>query len=391
MDIHSVKRARAPSDSSSLSTDSNSIHPSKSSRTIPSSTISESELLPGTAAPSNPPLLCSLPPTCHRQPTPLANTNELEKHYAKFHAHVCEYERCGCVFTDARLLELHQTECHDPIAALRKDRGEKIFQCHIPAPTCGRNFLTPKARRLHLIQAHGYPKEYFFAVTNKGIGGLLRKWGEGASMIRKEWKPRENKGDDKGKYRDDRMDEDNDDEDEDEAEEEEEESDSNEQEDEVGKDYVDLEATPRLLPRTTGIYSPNSSVSSSKTHRHQRDAMSPDSNATSLDALANSMESLTLVPDSVRFGKGGKKAGFAPNPHRGAHRGMARGRGGRGGIIPVNAQHTGVSATGQAQQGASGHSEHGDAQVRGGGRGRGIHRPPRVRGRGRGRGFLQGA
>lgn len=56
--------------------------------------------------------------------------------------------------------------------------------------------MTPKARRLHLIQAHGYPKEYFFAVTNKGVGGLLRKWGEGASMVRKEWKPRVKQGQD---------------------------------------------------------------------------------------------------------------------------------------------------------------------------------------------------
>ncbi|KAH9930277.1 uncharacterized protein B0H18DRAFT_840191, partial [Fomitopsis serialis] len=74
-------------------------------------------------------LLCTLPPTCnppHNRPTPLANSTELESHYATYHAHVCEEEGCGCVFPDARLLELHQTECHDPIAAVRRDRGEKI-------------------------------------------------------------------------------------------------------------------------------------------------------------------------------------------------------------------------------------------------------------------------
>ncbi|KIJ65446.1 hypothetical protein HYDPIDRAFT_47154, partial [Hydnomerulius pinastri MD-312] len=62
------------------------------------------------------------------------------------------------VFPDARLLELHQTECHDPLAAVRKERGEKIFACHLVS--CPRLFLTPKTRRLHLIQAHSYPKEY---------------------------------------------------------------------------------------------------------------------------------------------------------------------------------------------------------------------------------------
>ncbi|KAI0758536.1 hypothetical protein BC629DRAFT_1272162, partial [Irpex lacteus] len=69
---------------------------------------------------------CTLPPTCHNRPTPLADTKSLEAHYAMYHRHVCELARCGCVFPDERLLALHQTECHDPIAALRKERGEKI-------------------------------------------------------------------------------------------------------------------------------------------------------------------------------------------------------------------------------------------------------------------------
>jgi hypothetical protein len=56
--------------------------------------------------------------------------------------------------------------------------------------SCPRLFSTPKTRRLHLIEGHGYPKEYFFGVTNKGVGGLLNRWGEGASMIRGPWKPR---------------------------------------------------------------------------------------------------------------------------------------------------------------------------------------------------------
>lgn len=91
------------------------------------------------------PLLCTLPPTCNHRPTPIANTKDLEAHYATYHAHVCEESGCSSVFPDPRLLELvsdslfyfdirefkeffiqHQTECHDPIAAVRKDRGEKI-------------------------------------------------------------------------------------------------------------------------------------------------------------------------------------------------------------------------------------------------------------------------
>lgn len=60
-------------------------------------------------APAGPGLLCTLPPTCnppHNTPTPLANSSELEIHYGKYHAHVCEQPKCGLVFPDARLLEL---------------------------------------------------------------------------------------------------------------------------------------------------------------------------------------------------------------------------------------------------------------------------------------------
>jgi hypothetical protein len=68
----------------------------------------------------------------------------------------------------------HLTECHDPLAAARKERGEKIvrrharlrtresltraqFACFVEA--CPKHFSTPKTRRLHLVEAHAYPKQ----------------------------------------------------------------------------------------------------------------------------------------------------------------------------------------------------------------------------------------
>lgn len=128
-------------------------------------------------------------------------------------------KKCNKVFPDARILELHQTECHDPIASLRKDRGEKIFACFLPPELCqgpakalstnsnpprsprSKLFLTPKARRLHLIAAHGYPKEYFFSVVNKGVGELLDRMKKGDAamgMVRGEWKQRETTKKDSG-------------------------------------------------------------------------------------------------------------------------------------------------------------------------------------------------
>ncbi|KAI6023791.1 hypothetical protein BKA83DRAFT_31057 [Pisolithus microcarpus] len=242
---------------------------------------------------------------------PLANSRDLEIHYGKYHAHVCEQPGCGFVFPDARLLELHQTECHDPLAALRRERGEKIFACHLAS--CPRKFLTPKTRRLHLIQAHSYPKEYFFAVTNKGVGGLLKRWGEGASMVRGKWKPRESE---------DEMELDGDSEEEVEEEEEEEE--------EKESDY-DGDATPKVSQLHDFDVASPATTPRMATAQSPRQSVTQQSSA-EVEKLAQSMTSLSLVPSSIRFGRGGKGGGFVhPELHNPQ---VARGnfgpRGGRG-------------------------------------------------------------
>lgn len=135
--MSSAKRPRTPSQSSTSSNSSptsasthsfvppyNNHPPYKSSRIAPSSlsprsiggtstssgsTIKESTVNGNgtTAIPvARYPLLCTLPPTCHRHATSIADTNDLERHYATYHAHVCVVKGCGCVFPDARLLEL---------------------------------------------------------------------------------------------------------------------------------------------------------------------------------------------------------------------------------------------------------------------------------------------
>ena len=57
-------------------------------------------------------------------------------------------------------------------------------------PECGRLFVTPKTRRQHLVQVHHYPPEFFFSVTNHGIGELRARYGATASLVRKPWRPR---------------------------------------------------------------------------------------------------------------------------------------------------------------------------------------------------------
>ena len=154
----------------------------------------------------------------------------------------------------------------------------------------------------------------------------MKKWGEGASLIRKEWKTREenDKGGKEGgvvdmNHRtggDDKMavdDEDGDDEEDDDDEEEEEEEE---------------QATPRMLPRRTiGVNSPPQLSSQPDTHDRDADGRNND-----LTNLTESLNSLTLVPTSIRFGRGGKSGGFIPRGHgRGKHGKADRGRGrGRG-------------------------------------------------------------
>ncbi|KAF7985786.1 hypothetical protein HWV62_413 [Athelia sp. TMB] len=284
----SSKRPRTPTRSSSSddSSHSPSHHASKSTRT---------HLSPGSGG-HKAGLQCTLPPTCNpprNHPTLIASTKDLEAHYARYHAHVCESPACGCVFPDARLLDLHQTECHDPLAALRKEKGEKIFACLLAS--CPRIFSSPKTRRLHLIDAHQYPKEYFFAVVNKGVGGLLKRWGDGVSLLRGEWKGRDPDGD-------------GDDEDED----------------------MEVDANGRLPPPHMA---PKKKIPAAKA---QPEPIEVDMDH-ELDALTSKMTSLDLsIPPTIRFGRGGKSGGFKGKGDGGVGAGVGLGPG---------TNHSGNSAT----------------------------------------------
>jgi hypothetical protein len=159
--------------------------------------------------------------------------------------------------------------------------------------------MTPKGRRLHLIDKHKYPANFFFSVTNYGIGQLLIRWGEGVSLLRNEWKPR-----------------------------------NMEQARETAGDQdtnmeVDRSDVPRYsTPKAFIAPSPNGSVGiqTPPSTFHRPTIMQKDSDP--LDVLASSMSSLSLVPTTIQFGRGGMRS-FQHTSSRG--RGRARGRGrGRG-------------------------------------------------------------
>lgn len=313
---------------------------------------------------------------------------------------------------DACTLSQHQTECHDPIAAVRKDRGEKIVRmlycifsyCSEPLLTlyqfacylaeCNRVFSTPKTRRMHLIQAHNYPKEYFFAVTNKGVGGLLKRWGEGASLLRKPWRPRENgakdtPGQDGDEY-DGGGDEDYDDHDDSGADamdadhlREPVQRPIQSSEDDEDDEIVLLEKIRVDRPATRS----NETVGASTPLPKGRHRGEPN---VDVENLANSMDALSLVPSSIQFGRGAKRGGL-----RGARGHGRRGSAGRGRM-----GHDGEDAVAMdVDQGLPAHRRgRGRGGQRGGARGA-SPMPPRggaVRGslpgpRGRGRGFPRAA
>jgi len=185
-------------------------------------------------------------------------------------------------------------------------------------------------------------------------------------LIRKEWKEREeNEG---GKKEDMDMkrgrnhgmvvvEEDDDDDDDD--------DDGDDEEEEEEPD--DLEATPRMLPRRTiGVHSPPSSRPDTHVANNNLNTDGSTTNNTDLTNLTESLNSLSLVPNSIRFGRGGRGGGFLP-------RGQGRTRGGNHG-------RSNRGTTGADVMEVDVVSDHG--VLRGRGRGRGARRR-------RGRGVTQ--
>lgn len=139
---------------------------------------------------------CSLPP--HKEPFTFTSYGEYEAHYIKFHTHRCL--ECQKNMPSEHLLSVHIEECHDPLVVVRRDKGEHTvcltppnilfegtdqltrmqYSCFVEG--CERKCLTHHKRRMHMIDKHMYPKNYFFAVTKEGIDGrnsLLKEPGHG--------------------------------------------------------------------------------------------------------------------------------------------------------------------------------------------------------------------
>ncbi len=67
---------------------------------------------------------------------------------------------CHGRFPQLRWLELHVAERHDQFFKTLVKSGRKMFACLVES--CGRTFKNGKARRLHLVDFHHFPKSFVF-------------------------------------------------------------------------------------------------------------------------------------------------------------------------------------------------------------------------------------
>lgn len=113
---------------------------------------------------------CDLPP---HEPLAFETVASYEAHYAAQHSHRCV--ECFVNLPSDHFLQLHLSEFHNPFTELRREAGEKTYECFVEG--CEKICAEWKKRRLHLIDKHGYPRNYDFLVVRNGIDGrssLLR-------------------------------------------------------------------------------------------------------------------------------------------------------------------------------------------------------------------------
>lgn len=126
---------------------------------------------------------CFLPP--HKEPLTFNSYDEYDAHYQSFHTNRCL--ECRKNFPSEHLLGVHIEEWHDPLMVIKRDRREHTVSTVVPRARfrsslthhkyscfvegCERKCMTHQKRRMHLIDKHMFPKNYFFGITKDGIDG----------------------------------------------------------------------------------------------------------------------------------------------------------------------------------------------------------------------------
>ena len=216
-----------------------------------------------------PKMRCLLPP--HR-PLDFATYAEYESHYQQAHSNRCT--ECKKNFPTSHFLELHLAENHDPIIASKREADEKTYACFVEG--CDKVCSEWKKRRSHLVDKHGFPKNYDFLVVDHGVDGrrsMLRP-GIDAQGHRKSSRERGRSG-----------------------------SSATEATQTTEAASVSEQNDTPGLTKTRTAAKLAESVETPK---------APDGNkSASVDELTSSLSSLKMVPRSITFGKRKGRSGFA--------------------------------------------------------------------------------
>lgn len=207
-----------------------------------------------------------LPP---HKPLTFPNYADYEKHYNQSHTNRCA--ECQKNFPSGHFLELHLSENHDPIIAAKRDRGEKTFSCFVQ--DCDKVCLEWKKRRSHLVDKHGFPKNYDFFIVNNGIDGRRSMLRPGVDSQGHRKSSRERRGSSATKM------------------------------------TQTTEATSVSQATDNAIDEDNETDRVEEAGKGRVPAGKDDDAA--MDAVTRSMSSLQFVPRSVTFGKRKGKSGFA--------------------------------------------------------------------------------
>lgn len=112
---------------------------------------------------------CTFPP-CHNNSPRFRDYFLYEAHIIQCHSFACS--QCHKKFPSDSLLDIHIDENHNPFFQLEKERGGKVYKClqysNIKGG-CTKKCIDKKKRRLHMIDKHGYPKDFNFGIIQSGI------------------------------------------------------------------------------------------------------------------------------------------------------------------------------------------------------------------------------
>lgn len=103
---------------------------------------------------------------CIKHPVVLGSYPEYELHIQTLHTHICQ--ACKKCFPSHNFLSIHIEENHDPFFQIKKDRGEKVFRCLDNYLGCKKVCSNKSKRRLHMIDKHGYPRDFKFNIIDQG-------------------------------------------------------------------------------------------------------------------------------------------------------------------------------------------------------------------------------